>query len=117
MSEQRKPDEVYLKRVNRDDFVGRTKAFGMKIEAFLAWHWAMNWTPSSVLFWPKPPLKNDDRRDFWRSMYRVRIDGKWFGKNTKYTLLTRDQFIDLLGKASPEYMSTHTWEGDDGGDD
>jgi len=109
MSDRRKADETYLKRIGRDLMgVNKRGSFSMKVEVFYAYHWAGSWNPPSSLFYPRPPLRTEDRQRYWENMYRLRIDGKWFGIKAKFNMFTRIEIGELLVAIDPVYVEAHT---------
>ena len=41
------------------------------------------------------PVRKSQREEFYRNMFRLRIDGKWYGKR-KYTFFTKREIANLL---------------------
>jgi len=56
----------------------------------------MDWEPGSDLFYPRPPLHSDARKEFWETHFRVRENGAWLGKTTKYVFFTKAQIADFF---------------------
>ena len=92
MSEIRTADLIITKYV--PDHGGKRRR--TKYELFAARQFATNWKPSRRNFHPQPALSTEQRQEYWRSMYRVRINGKWYGK-TKYSFFSLADVATLCG--------------------
>ena len=93
MSEYRKPTAAFTIRNAKEGGKKTTESCKL-IEIFKAELFKSKWGPSSSLVSPKIPLHSGSRREMIDTLYRVRIDGKWYRNEAKYTLLTQGQIID-----------------------
>jgi len=91
MSEYRNPVEVWIRRLPDNDGKKPHKKLQQKIELFPAHYWAMAWEPGSSMFFPKLPLHGGERKVFWESNYRIRVNGKWVGEEAKYRFYHKTQ--------------------------
>lgn len=67
----------------------------LRIELFSAEQFRHNWNPTKRTMYPHPPLRNPD---YWQQYYRLRIDGRWFGrhgKGYKYGFYTLEEVVQL----------------------
>lgn len=95
MSDFRQPDEVITRRLPKNQGKKHGK-ISTKYELFSAKQWALRWSPADDRFFPKPPLHSEKRKQFWETMYRVRINGRWMIREAHYTLLSRDEIMKLI---------------------
>ncbi len=74
----------------------------LRIELYKAEQWRHSWNPHKRTMHPHPPLRT---REYWSQYYRLRVDGRWFGRsNYKYTFFTLEQAVklaELLHKREP----------------
>lgn len=94
MSESRTPIEKITREVLPGLYGKKSHKICLKIELFPARSWATKWEPGSVQFYPKAPLHDKARKEYWEARYRVRINGKWHSDKAKYMMLTRKQILD-----------------------
>lgn len=91
MSEIRIADEVLLHRLHNKQ--GKKS---IKYELFKSKQFCHHWTPlKRGAFVPSPPLNTVKRHEFWETMFRVRVNGKWKG-DAKYSLFRRDEIIKMI---------------------
>ena len=67
-----------------------------KYELFPAKLWAKTWSPMGERFYPKLPLRSEDRKIFWESMFRLLINGKWYQEKAKYCFMSREEAFRLI---------------------
>jgi len=94
MSEQRIPVASFSCRYA--EIHGKKLHENCKLDIFQSADFAPAWNPGESKFHPKPPMRMQDRREFWLNHYRVRIDGQWYSKEAQYTLLTLQEVTGLL---------------------
>ncbi|HHL33133.1 MAG TPA: hypothetical protein ENJ30_02070 [Desulfobulbaceae bacterium] len=91
MSEVRTPDAIWRFRIAGED--GKKT---LKIELFRAGQWRRSWRPYKRNMYPRPPIR---KPEYWHTRYRLRIDGRWFGKEGfKYRFLTIEQATRLVSR-------------------
>jgi hypothetical protein len=91
MSETRLPAEIWTKRVPVNDGKKSGDFRTVKIELFPAGLWRFHWEPCSPAFFPKVPLQTEARLDYWRSRYRIRVNGRFVRARAKYETFTKAQ--------------------------
>lgn len=89
MSDHRKHTLVWTQSVPRKRGTKKQKKDSFRIELCPASLWEDLWEPCSTLFVPKVPLRLDDRRDYWDSRYRIRVNGKLVGSTGRYQMFTK----------------------------
>lgn len=70
----------------------------LRIELFSAEQFRNKWNPFKRTMYPHPPLRN---QEFWQQYYRMRIDGRWIGRNKKgykYGFYTLEEALQLAQK-------------------
>lgn len=88
MSEQRVPDAVW-----RFVYAATQGKKQIRIELFRAEQWRTSWRPYKKNMTPRPPLRD---REYWSQYYRLRVDGKWYGKDGyKFTFYTMVQAAEI----------------------
>jgi len=95
MSEHRKPVEIWIKRLPKNEGKKPSKNCKHKVELFPAHYWAIDWEPGGKLFTPRPPLQSEARKLFWENYYRIRVNGVWKGGGSKYVLMTRMDICEM----------------------
>jgi len=91
VSEHRTPQIILTRKVLPQSTCNKM----VKIELFIADQFRQNWTPCDTRFDPPVPLKTKSRKKYWNRLYRVRINGQWWGK-AKYTMITESAAARLL---------------------
>lgn len=108
MSETRRPYETFTRRLLLND--GKKEGEKcIKYELFAAKEWALVWSPGDRRFFPAPPSPGLQRKEFWETMVRVRINGRWYKKKADYHFLTREEVAALLlGDIPAAYITKKT---------
>lgn len=96
MSEVRRPTIIYTRKRFDDSSGKKQLKIDQKVELYPATFWSHKWHPGSQMFAPRPPLKTRDRRDFWLTRFRVKMNGKWVGPDDVINLFTEKAARDLL---------------------
>jgi len=95
MSEERIADAVFQFRI-----AAKQGKKTLKIELYRAEQWQRNWSPYRKTMHPRPPLRD---RAYWQQYYRLRVDGRWYGKaGYKYTFFTLVQAVELADRLRTE---------------
>jgi hypothetical protein len=89
MSDYRKPTEIWLKRLPKNEGKKVGENCNLKVELFPAFYWSKHWEPGSDLFSPRLPLQGEARKEYWSKRYRIRVNGKWEGSRAKYVTYTK----------------------------
>lgn len=70
-----------------------------KIELFPATKWRRVYKPGRQNVFPRPPSLAEERNEFWETIFRLRVDGRWYnpeGKREKYVFFTTQELKELL---------------------
>lgn len=95
MSDDCRPFEVFHRFLPEND--GKKQGeIRIKYELFTAKTWALVWSPGDRRFFP--PLSSDTltRKEYWDTMIRVRINGRWYRPRGQYQFMTRAEFGAML---------------------
>lgn len=66
----------------------------VKVELFSALDWRQNRRPGGRNMYPQPPWRSDG---WWESHYRLRIDGRWYGRSRKkYHFFSRGEVFEVI---------------------
>lgn len=99
MSHEGKPTTMFIKKVSMPTDSGKEICKNdIVVELFPAKSFRYNWNPRLRNFDPAPPLRDADREDWWKwweKLYRVRLNGKWYGEK-QFTFMTEIEAAGLL---------------------
>lgn len=94
MSDNCRPFAVFRRRLLEND--GNNLGKSCRFELFTAKTWALVWSPGDRRFFPPLPSDTMARKEFWETMIRVRINGRWYKEAGQYHFLTREEMAALL---------------------
>lgn len=95
MSDACRPFAIFTRRLLENDGnnLGKTR---IKYELFTAKTWALVWSPGDRRFFPALSSDGLARKEFWETMIRVRINGRWYKEKGAYHFLSRADLAALL---------------------
>lgn len=94
MSDACRPFAIFRRRLLEND--GNNLGKSCRFELFMAKTWSLVWSPGDRRFFPALSADALERKKFWETMIRVRIDGRWYKDKGAYHFLTRDELAALL---------------------
>lgn len=97
-NEPRLPDQIISVRAPR---INGTIQHGllpkMRVELFGAYQFRTAHNRKNRNFYPRVPIKKQEKEYWYRSMFRLRINGKWYGTaKAKYHFYSMGQVIEVL---------------------
>jgi len=96
MSESRIPDQTISVRLPRKQGkIQHSFIPKIRVELFGAYQFRTNHNRLKRNFYPRPPSRTEERRQWYQTMFRLRLDGRWYGER-KYTFLDRAAIAGLL---------------------
>lgn len=98
MSELRIPDKALsVKNARIMGKIQHGKLPTKRIEMYGAYQFSSEHDRLERNFKPRPPVYPPNRRNWLNTMYRLRINGKWYSPNgVKYEFFSKDQISDML---------------------
>ncbi len=98
MSEQRLPDMAFSRTIARENgkILSKTEP-GKRFELFGAYQFSGKCQSDGKNFYPRPGWRVAERREYFKTMYRLRIDGRWYMPNgRKYVFFGLDEVSKML---------------------
>jgi len=103
MSDDCRPFAIFRRPLLEND--GNNLAKSCKYELFTAKTWALVWSPGDRRFFPALPSITVERQQFWETMIRVRINGRWYKDQAAYHFLSWAEFgALLLAEIPPQFL-------------
>ncbi len=96
MSEQRIPDMAFTRTIAREN--GKIKSGlckSTRFEVYGAWQFSQRLDGKN--FSGDMPARKSARKEFYKTMFRLRIDGRWYMPGgRKYVFLTLEEIAKML---------------------